>query len=242
VMWPQSIRFVRSVVCSSAVALLLFAIIAPAVRRSADPPNQARMLLRDSVPRVLPGWRGQDLPLGPSEFVSQHATRLLAFDDYVYREYRNGTQFFTVYVAFWNRSDNVGPREVAEHIPDNCWVSNGWKCEQARHAVPLPPFADSLATGEWRVFSHLDQPLMYVQYWHLVGQDLYPHVQRYSDVTAAWNLWSRGVTELFRGPSDQLFVRIAANADFENFADNPGWRQMIETLGGLGLKRRSHAP
>jgi hypothetical protein len=87
--------------------------------------------LAQQVPAAIIGWRGRNVPLGPNEFLQSTATRILNYDDYVYREFTRADLHFGVYVAYWG-SGKMPTRFVASHTPDRCWTENGWRCLQMK--------------------------------------------------------------------------------------------------------------
>jgi hypothetical protein len=58
--------------------------------------------LKMRLPQTLPGWQTKELPLGPNELLTNRTTEILRFDEYVYREYSQASQNFSVYAAYTN--------------------------------------------------------------------------------------------------------------------------------------------
>jgi hypothetical protein len=93
--------------------------------------------LGKAIPLEIPGWRGRDEPLGPSEFIQDEVAKNLNYDEYVNRIYQRGSQQFGIYVGYWSPG-RMPVQKVASHTPDRCWTENGWRCEGAEYAYTLP--------------------------------------------------------------------------------------------------------
>lgn len=186
------------------------------------------------LPESLAGWQSRELEIGSSEMLIKTAERVLRFDDYVYREYRKGDRIVSIYVAYW-RPGRAAPREIAMHTPDQCWTANGWACREQRHAIQLGGYAPQLAAGEWRLFSTPAGESTYVQFWHLVGGEVYDHGERLQNASSAWRVWRVSVKQALKGLPEQYFIRLTSNRDFETLAAEPGWTELVAALGRLGL-------
>lgn len=180
---------------------------------------------------IAPGmWSSRELPLGETEAVRSSVEKTLRFEDWFYREYRSSRGLVSVYIAYWGPG-KMPTQLVASHTPDRCWSSAGWNCEELKHHVPLV----GLRAGEWRIFRAPNGELAYVQYWHMIGDEVYDYGERFNRVPSVWRWWRDAAMEALRPPAEQYFVRVSADQPFERFADDPGWQELIGALARLGL-------
>lgn len=193
--------------------------------------------LARALPAELPGWQKRDEPLGLSEFVQGSVAKSLNYDDYIYRIFEADGRQFSVYVAYWSPG-RMPVNQVAAHTPDRCWSSAGWLCESMRHKVELESSSPVLCPGEWRLFMAPDGQRRHVLYWHLVGGNLYNYGERFNRVPSAWWWWHNAARQLFRGPSEQYFIRLTSDRPFEELAGDPGWEELLGALAKLGLAQR----
>lgn len=203
----------------------------------ADPrdPHLAAM-----IPSRLPGWTVTEKELGPTESVAEASVRILQFDDFVYRHYSRGTQFFEVYVAYWG-PNKMPLQKVASHTPDRCWTQVGWKVADMQSELPLSAEQAPLKPAQWRIFD-LGNLRQHVIYWHVVGDDLYdygdrfnasPHPVKWLRDAFRWN---------FQGAEEQYFIRINGNIPIAVLLEDPGFRATLESLRPLGLDPEADVP
>src|SRR4051812_45966215 len=87
---------VTMVLCAAVLASSIGAEIVGRTRRRHGPlPNLSYI-----VPSDPGGWRVQDLPIGPTEGISQATIQELRFDSFIYREYQKEGAAFSVYLAY----------------------------------------------------------------------------------------------------------------------------------------------
>lgn len=72
------------------------------------------------------GVSARPLKLGPDEIVEAKVGEILNFDDYYFYEFSEGNGVFQVFVTYW-KPGSINERYVTGHIPDSCWLSNGWR-------------------------------------------------------------------------------------------------------------------
>lgn len=194
--------------------------------------------LAKKLPMELEGWVGKDEPIGPNEVAAQAASRVLNFDDNIYRVYRRGDITLGVYVAYW-APGRMPIQKVASHTPDRCWTENGWHCLERRHNIVVKSFRKNLGGAQWRVFEPpgASGGREYTVYWHLVGERLYDYGSRFNSRPHPLDWWRDTVSYAFSGVDEQFFVRLTSNHDFQQLEHDPGWQQLIASLDRLGVGR-----
>jgi hypothetical protein len=209
----------------------------PDVKEGIKGGGQASGDLLKLLPAAAGGWLGREEPLGPSEFVSGAAARILNFDDYAYRIYRKGGRSFGVYVAYW-APGRMPTHKVASHTPDRCWVENGWKCDEYRFAVPVTVGAEPLKPAEWRRFSPPGGGgTQYVLYWHLVGDQLYDYGERLNTRPHPIKWVRDSISYALKGSQGQYFIRLTSDRPMDDLLTDPSLGSLWESLAQLGLRR-----
>lgn len=179
-----------------AVSLLAFAATPPAKR----PP------LAQGLPRDIDGWRGQDVPLGDRE-VANAASRLLNYDDYIYRVYRRGNDEVWLYAMYWKQG-SISVREIAGHTPDGCWIANGAALSAPKHTRRFQIDGQDTSPAEVREFAFPERQRVHALWWHIWGDNVVDHgFDQKSLKPTLRELW---VWLAKRGGArrDQLLVRI----------------------------------
>lgn len=193
------------------------------------------------LPRVLPGWTVKDESLGPNEVTRAAVERTLNYDDYVFRVYERGDKQIGVYVAYWT-AGRMPLQKVASHTPDRCWTENGWRCEDMRFAEAVTAGETRLLPAQWRRFTPPNGAAQqYVVYWHLVGIRLYDYGTRFNARPDLLKWWRDTIEYAFSGSEAQYFIRVTSNRPFAEFETEPAWRDIVQALGGLGLKTEGTA-
>jgi hypothetical protein len=194
-------------------------------------------------PASAGGWFGRDEALGPSEFVSGAAARILNFDDYAYRIYRKGNRTLGVYVAYW-APGRMPTHKVASHTPDRCWTENGWKCDEMKFAQPVSYAGHDLKPAEWRKFTPPGGQggTQYVLYWHLVGDELYDYGERFNRSPHPVKWVRDSLAYAMKGSQGQYFIRLTSDQPVENLLDDPELAPVMDMLTALGLRLAPAAP
>jgi hypothetical protein len=188
------------------------------------------MPLADYFPRALSGWTGEDRPLGETEAVSNTAKKILGYDDVFQRRYRKKNEEFVLYVAYWS-AGKMPARDVATHIPDQCWVSVGWKRTAADYHFKLNAESRPLAPGQYREF---DSPgdHEYVVYWHILDGKtiLYSPDGPPSQLATIKSLLRHGMAH----KGEQYFIRLSSQTHPEKLCEDPGFQAFLELVAPLG--------
>ncbi len=188
------------------------------------------------LPFTAGDWQAKVEPLGPSEFVSAAAERILNFDDYVYLTYRNGSRTLGVYVAYW-RAGRMPTHKVASHTPDRCWTENGWKCEEMRFGVPATYGKVALKPAQWRRFTPPSGVgTQYVLFWHLVGDELYDYGDRFNSTPHPLKWWRDSMAYAIKGSQPQYFIRLTSDRPVEELISDADLAPVLEALADMGLR------
>lgn len=198
-------------------------------------PHPEGTRLSEVVKVTLPGWHTQDMALGPNEFLSSEAEKVLNFDDVVNREFSRGSTHFGVYAAYWSPG-KMPVQLVASHTPDRCWTENGFKCVSMKFRQSIPFEGGRLQPAEWRLF---DPPAggapVFVLYWHLIGGRTYDYGSRFNAVPDPLLWWKGAVEQALRGSREQYFIRITSNEPIDELWKEPGFAQVVHALARIGL-------
>lgn len=195
--------------------------------------------LADVVPRSLPGWEVQDLPIAETEEMLKQVEAILEYDDAVCRTYRKGALEVQVYVAYW-RPGSVPYGQAGAHTPDTCWIYNGWTCLNRLRSQPSDINGRALVPYEFGVFSKSTVTLDVI-FWHLVGGKPYGYVQD------GWRSGVKGYLERlprlrddfrahgFNLAQEQFVVRISTNSQFAQLWADKDFIALMESLRPLGI-------
>jgi hypothetical protein len=221
-----------------AVALLVAMAFQDLKFAHAAPKPEGRPLA-DVVRVAVPGWSYRDVPLGPNEFLSNEAEKVLNFDDVVNREFSGGGRSFGVFAAYWS-AGKMPTQLVASHTPDRCWTENGWKCTEMRFRQSKAFEDGELQPAEWRRFEPPNGGVpVYVLYWHLVGGRAYNYGGHFNAVPDPLHWWKSALQQVLVGSREQYFIRITSSEPIESLWDNKGFVELIHGLKALGLSEKA---
>ncbi|MDR2863758.1 MAG: EpsI family protein [Puniceicoccales bacterium] len=197
------------------------------------------------LPTEIPGWTSRELSLAGTETMSEIASQILRFDQYIYRQYQKGPTHVEVYVAYWGPG-KITTTDAGVHNPDSCWVSAGWTRDEREHGKEISLGTKKMKPLEYGIYSKKEQQEFYRQpviFWHLVGGE----VNRYEDQKQGWRSGVLG--RLDRVPlviadlkkyglnqrREQMFIRITANRSFDALLQDPDFIRLLEALEPLGI-------
>ncbi len=185
--------------------------------------------LEELVPRDIPGWRCDELPLAQTEELKGRVLEKLDLTDYISRTYTKRDTQVILYIAYWEPLQ-MPVRQVGSHTPEVCWVLNGWECTEIERDVFLP-FGDTfLKSAEKRVLEVPEQrQKQFVAYWHLIDGKVFKARNR----VGMWDRWNM-LTDHFRfglnQKPEQYFVRISANVPLDEVWRDPGFRVLLREV------------
>lgn len=189
-----------------------------------DAPNQGK--LADAMSKQIAGWEGQDLPLGDTE-VKNATTKLLNYDDYLYRVYRRGGSEVFVYAMYWKQG-SISVREIAGHTPDGCWIANGAQIGAPKATRGLAVGGRATAPAEVREFRFPGGQRVEVAWWHLWGDNLID--RRFDQKSLSPTLRELWVWlgKRHGAQRDQLLVRIHTTEDLATVMKSPPVRSFLD--------------
>lgn len=193
--------------------------------------------LADVLPRELPGWRVEDLPLGSTEELDRRSHNLLRLDDFVFRSFTRGERNFSIYVAYWEPG-KMPVRLVNAHTPDRCWTWTGWRATDMRFAVRKNSPKGPLLPAEWRIFEK-DGFSMEVYYWHLFGGEVHTYRQGFNELPPIWLIFHDVASYGINFRREQFFIRITSTHSIDLIWEDPGFQLVLKELASLGLLDRS---
>lgn len=226
----------RRIATGAALVLLIGAFTFQLVGTLREVPQpRTRPRMGSQVQTFIPGWQVADQPLGATEASSEGALKMLNLDDYVYRRFRRGSEYFTVYAGYWAKG-RMPTRLVASHTPDRCWTENGMRCVDMRFRQLYHLGSGSLAPGEYRAFvSPTSEGKIHVVYWHMVDGHNYDYGERFNAIPHPWLWWKDLVAQAAFGSREQVFVRIASSMPIEALWKEPGFQEVMLKVADFGL-------
>jgi hypothetical protein len=122
-------------------------------------------------------------------------------------------------------------REIAFHVPDQCWVSVGWTQSAADYHYQREFEGHLLAPAQFRQF---DGPNghQYVIYWHILNGRaiVYSADGTHSQMTTLRALLRFGL----RHKGEQYFIRIASQGPLDDLWNDEGFQEIMELIAPLG--------
>lgn len=214
---------------------LVFAVSIQGAHLFNETPRPRGPHLAQTIPMNVVGWNSHNVPLGPSEFLSSEAEKVLNYDEVLNREFRRGDHVFGVYVAYWG-AGKMPTRLVASHTPDRCWTENGWHCLAMKFRQPETFAGSSLQPAEWRIFEPPNggNPT-YVLYWHLVEGRSYDYGGHFNNVPDPVLWWKDAMRQALLGSREQYFIRLTSDEPLEKLWQDPGVGAVLQSLERLGL-------
>ena len=180
------------------------------------------------------GWSQRDIPLGPTESVIERSETLLQFDDFVHREYRKGSRYFTVYAAYWEPGA-MPPRIVNQHNPSLCWILAGWNCDDLDPQVEVAAPGMDVEPAQWGIFEKNGQ-VLYTYYWHLLDGEVF---RFYSESIPGRivRMATQPFSSKFNTKREQYFIRVVSSEPVEFLWSEPFFHEILRSLEVSGLTR-----
>jgi len=213
------------------LALLLAAAIGLQFWTSPEAPAGKRDApLAEYFPRDMAGWHSEDRPPAETEAEIVRTKKLLNYDETILRFYRKGSQEFSLYVSYW-RAGKMPAREIAFHVPDQCWVSSGWTQRAANRSFQREFEGRLLAPAQYREFEG-GAGRQYVIYWHILNGSpiVYSDDGTHSQLTTLNALFRHGLSH----KGEQYFIRIASPGPLDDLWADEGFQELMELIAPLG--------
>ena len=190
--------------------------------------NATHAGLIGTLPAAKSPWTQHDMAIANTELMKKSVGELLNYDKAFFREYQNGEKALTVYAAYW-RPHKFNPRLISIHIPDVCWVGNGWQMSNPDYAYPVMlPGNRKAWPAQYRFFT-MEETSQHVLYWHIVDGRLSGYAEgpgsRSQSVFAS--LWEGIKGE---GAGEQFFIRLSSPQPWSEWKDEPLFQQILETF------------
>jgi hypothetical protein len=179
---------------------------------------------RNRILQPIMGLNSIEKEIGPSESLSAHAIEVLGMTWYDVRELNLNGHKFSVYVAFW-RPKTVNFFEVAQHVPDQCWVANGMllveksKLGQTLNGAPLPGV-------NARKFGVSDT-FLNTWFWHAVGEDFVDYSMYGSNRTSGFLVSN---LPFFFKYKPQVLLRIDSTESWDQLTADPQCKEILSKL------------
>lgn len=233
---PYIMRRIK-IILSSAIFILLafligiqvFAYLTPPPDGATDNPPVATL-----IPSELNGWMVEDIPLGPTESVTERSLILLNLNDFVQRQYSNAGTSFSVYVAYWGPG-KMPIRLVSQHTPDRCWTENGWTCTDRKFNVEKQVGKENIQPAQWgeyKIHEYTNQ----AYFWHVVdGEVKWYAGNRMNTRTTIKSVLLDVMNFTLNNKPDQYFVRIVSQDSLDELWELPAFQEVMQSLSDLCL-------
>lgn len=190
--------------------------------------------LDNQILRENNNWKVQDILLANTEENFQNIHEILQFDDYVLREYQINQYKLGLLVFYW-KHNTITANEVQNHVPDICWVQNGWEIKEEINRHKLPTSNNlTIPDLEFRLFRKPNTPDQYVYYWHIVGKKSYFNKE---------SKFGKGVFTLnslkalfglgLHMRDEQFFIRLTSNHPIESIWESKEIEPLIGSIFSL---------
>jgi hypothetical protein len=206
--------------------VLMTGMVAPFVFMKRGGPGKG-VHLSKRLSRELSGWEVRDVKLGANEFQTKHAEGVLLCDDYLFREYSQGSSSFSIYIAYWGPG-KIARGHVGNHTPDICWVSNGAAMLEKKSEAVLSILGSETPRCEWRRFEMRDKSVVEVVFWHVVGGKVL-----YFDSSSPTRWLRDALHELVLAGKEQYFVRVSIQGGFDSLQSQDGLKLVLADIKTL---------
>jgi hypothetical protein len=210
---------------SGALAVFFFA-----VTRPTQEPRSAIPDIESLLPPSSEGWQVY------SDADMQRFGEVLQTHSLVQRQYQKphpdgGRIEMTVYIGYWAPGQST-PSQVALHTPDGCWPGAGWiRVPSQTTSMDLSSALRTLPSAEFRLFKSPSGSVEKVWYWHLYGGKPIEQLNPYSIP----QLLRMALRFGLHRNSDQFFIRISSNRDWEDLSREPLLNDILQRLQTHGL-------
>ena len=208
--------------------------------RSLKPPKPEGHMAA-AVPMECGKWRGEDTPLGETEEVQRASENILSVNEYLSRKYRAyGGGEFALYISYWAQGKESIAR-ASTHMPDNCWVRNGWenlkdkKSDGNRYELngkALKPFYKREFEFKEKDGSIQNRK---VAYWFIVDGKAYDFGSGETSIPSPSKYIRNMIKQSREGIPEQYFVRIDSHAPLDELFADADFQKILEALGNLVL-------
>lgn len=192
------------------------------------------------VPMQSGKWLGRDTPLGETEEVQRASENILAVNEYLSRKYESASGEFTLYISYWAQGKETIAK-ASTHMPDNCWVRNGWKNLKDKksdgnrfelNGRQLKPFYKREFEITGKDGSTQNRK---VAYWFIVDGKAYDFGSGETSIPSPSKYIRNMIKQSREGIPEQYFVRIDSHAPLDELFADADFQKILEALGNLIL-------
>jgi hypothetical protein len=189
--------------------------------------------LKAMIPLDFDGWQSVDLPLGPTEALSESANKLLDLDTFLQRRYSKNGSSMTVYVAYW-KPGKTDTRLIATHSPDVCWTGNGMTCVEStnREVVEIPGITTKPA--EYRVFE-AGASRIRVFFWLTQNGESYDYAESRKAIPNPVHFFKTFFHYALVGKPEHYFVRISSDLPKDRLISESLFAEVLKDLRATGV-------
>lgn len=225
------------ILLSSAIFILLAVLVTVQFIAYVTPPAEGitdHQALSTLIPSNLKGWTVEELPIGPTESVSERSLKLLNFNDFVHRRYSRSDLSFSVYVAYWGPG-KMPIRLVSQHTPDRCWTENGWTCTDRKFNVEKKVGTELIQPAQWGAYK-IDEYSNQAYFWHVVdGEVKWYAGNNMNTRTTVKSVLLDLMNFTLNNKPDQYFVRIVSQQSLDELWELPEFQKVMQSLADLCL-------
>ena len=193
------------------------------------------------IPMEAGKWKGEDVPLGQTEEVVRAAESLLLVTEFLSRNYKTSDgRDFTLYISYWAAGKEPVIR-ASRHVPDNCWVGNGWKLDKdkKRDGIVYKVGDKNLKPGYYREFDFTQSDGLSVHrnvfYWYIVDGKPYHYGSGDTAIPGPAQYIRNLMNQCFEGIPEQYFIRLDTGGSIEELLKDPDVQPILKGLGELTL-------
>lgn len=193
------------------------------------------------VPMQSGKWTGKDIPLGQTEEVERASENILRVTEFLSRNYKSADgREFTLYISYWAAGKETVVK-ASSHIPDNCWVLNGWKNinEKKRDGVAFKVDGKTLKDAYYREFDYIaaDKSKTHrnVYYWYIVDGKPYRYGSGDTAIPGPKQYIQNLVKQCLDGIPEQFFIRLDTSENIETLVSDADLKPILKGLGELVL-------
>lgn len=220
-----------------AAGFMLFGIKQASSTKPAAPVGHMEKL----IPLESGKWHGVDVPLGNTEEVVRATENLLLVTEFLSRNYKaSDGREFTLYISYWAAGKEPVIR-ASRHVPDNCWVGNGWKnlTDKKQDSVVYKVGDKDLKPGYYREFDMklADGSITHrnVFYWYVVDGKPYDYGAGDTAIPGPKQYIINLKNQCLEGIPEQYFIRLDSNSSIKELLDDPDIQSILNGLGELIL-------
>ncbi len=233
----------------SAVIAVVFIVLFSVVdfRHKAEYVEKPKGHMEDVIPKTLTGWTSEEVPIATTEEVARATEKILNSSQYISRKYvsENGGREFNMFINYWGKGLE-DPQKASTHVPDRCWVKNGWTNHKDKAVGDYKIAVDGVNVfpANYRELSISANGMEYRRYacfWHLLDYEPYNYNPKDAAMPRLDVYISTMLKSALNGAPEQYFVRIDAPFPIEELFGDEGFKELMLALQKLALENVDRA-